>query len=195
MTTQQFILKSEKETADLAVQIARNIKPGDILTFSGDLGSGKTFLCREIIKELCGHDTKVISPTFNLLQIYERKDAMLSLREMRSVTRQSDDSLDPHVGLRPPQDEELEPRPAQDDDLKLRLTQDEGREKFEIYHFDLYRLKTIDEIYELGIEEAFAGHVCLIEWPEIISNILPKDTISIEISIVNETTRLVVVST
>jgi len=175
VTTQKFILKSEKETTDFAAQIAHRIKPGDILTFSGDLGSGKTFLCREIIKELCGRDTKVISPTFNLLQIYQTKDGRPSLRETRSAPWQSPDPLDPHVGLRP--------------------SRDDARRSPQIYHFDLYRLKSLEEIYELGIEEAFAGHVCLIEWPEIISNILPKDTISIEISIENETTRLVVVST
>jgi tRNA threonylcarbamoyladenosine biosynthesis protein TsaE len=50
----------------------------------------------------------------------------------------------------------------------------------------------LEEIYELGIEEAFSGnHVCLIEWPEIISNILPKNTISIKISLNSDNTRLV----
>jgi len=37
----------------------------------------------------------------------------------------------------------------------------------EIWHFDLYRLKSPDELYELGIEEALEKAICLIEWPEI----------------------------
>lgn len=37
---------------------------------------------------------------------------------------------------------------------------------FEIYHFDLYRLKSPEEIFEIGMEDALYGGVCLIEWPE-----------------------------
>lgn len=42
------------------------------------------------------------------------------------------------------------------------------------YHFDLYRLKTTEEIWELGIDEAFYEGICLIEWPERLANILPE---------------------
>ncbi len=65
---------------------------------------------------------------------------------------------------------------------------------FEIYHFDLYRINHLEEIYELGIEEAFADKVCLIEWSSIINNILPKDVISIKISILDQETRVVTIS-
>jgi tRNA threonylcarbamoyladenosine biosynthesis protein TsaE len=51
----------------------------------------------------------------------------------------------------------------------------------EIWHFDLYRLKNGDEIYELGIEDAFLNGVSLIEWPEIIQSILPKDRLDLRI--------------
>jgi len=136
--TQEFIVANEQESRDLASIIASHIKPGDILTFKGDLGAGKTFLCREIIKALCGQETKVVSPTFNLLQTYECP-------------------------------------------------------KYSIYHFDLYRLKHISEIYELGIEEALAGHVCLIEWPELADPILPKDKIQLEISIIDYSKRKILI--
>ena len=137
MQGKELTLKSEKETENLAIKIAAQIKKGSIITFRGGLGVGKTFLCRHIIKYLCGEDVKVVSPTFNLLQIYPTKN-------------------------------------------------------FEIYHFDLYRLEHLEEIYELGIEAAFSGnHVCLIEWPEIISSILPPNTISIKISINSDNNRLV----
>ena len=45
---------------------------------------------------------------------------------------------------------------------------------FEIYHFDLYRLKSPEEIFELGMEEALYEGVCLIEWPEKMGGYLPK---------------------
>ena len=70
MLGKELTLKSEKESENLAIKIAAQIKKGSIITFSGGLGVGKTFLCRHIIKYLCGEDVKVVSPTFNLLQIY-----------------------------------------------------------------------------------------------------------------------------
>ena len=52
---------------------------------------------------------------------------------------------------------------------------------YDIYHYDLYRLKNKDEIFELGIEDAMNGrNICIIEWPEIIFDILPKETLVIE---------------
>ena len=47
--------------------------------------------------------------------------------------------------------------------------------EFDIYHFDLYRLKHPDEIFEIGVEEALYDGVSLIEWPEKMQGYLPKD--------------------
>ena len=52
---------------------------------------------------------------------------------------------------------------------------------FPIYHFDMYRLKTPDEAYEIGVEDAFAEGVSLIEWPEKIGPLLPKKYISVRL--------------
>lgn len=53
-----------------------------------------------------------------------------------------------------------------------------------IYHFDLYRLETIDEALDLGIEDYFdSGALCLLEWPERISDILPDDTVKVDIKV------------
>ena len=48
-----------------------------------------------------------------------------------------------------------------------------------IYHFDVYRLEDIDEFYAIGGEEYFEKGICLIEWGEIIQDILPKEYIHI----------------
>lgn len=49
-----------------------------------------------------------------------------------------------------------------------------------IYHFDLYRLEDIEEAYEIGVEDYLdSGALCLIEWPERISDILPDDTVKV----------------
>lgn len=55
-------------------------------------------------------------------------------------------------------------------------------ERYPIWHFDLYRLKYTEEALELGLEEAFEVGVSLIEWPELISELLPENCLSIRLS-------------
>ncbi len=51
-----------------------------------------------------------------------------------------------------------------------------------LYHFDVYRIGDIDEMYELGYEEYFYGNgVCVIEWADIIEELIPQDAVIIEI--------------
>jgi tRNA threonylcarbamoyladenosine biosynthesis protein TsaE len=55
--------------------------------------------------------------------------------------------------------------------------------KWTVYHFDTYRLKSLDEFLALGYEEYFEGDgVCLIEWPEVVESVLPDDVIRIRLS-------------
>lgn len=54
-------------------------------------------------------------------------------------------------------------------------------EKATIWHFDLYRLKSADEIYEIGFEEALCDGISLIEWPERAGALLPKNRLDIRI--------------
>ena len=52
---------------------------------------------------------------------------------------------------------------------------------FPLYHFDLYRLKEPEDVFELGVEEAFDEGVSLIEWPEMIEKIIPKNVLVIRL--------------
>ena len=64
-----------------------------------------------------------------------------------------------------------------------------------IYHFDFYRIKNIQEAYDIGYEEYFySGNRCFIEWPEKIETLIPEHHIKIEIQIKNENDRLLSVS-
>ena len=57
---------------------------------------------------------------------------------------------------------------------------DEGRMPF--YHFDVYRIGDIEEMEEIGYDDYFFGEgICLIEWAELIKEILPENRISITI--------------
>ncbi|MCC8369264.1 MAG: tRNA (adenosine(37)-N6)-threonylcarbamoyltransferase complex ATPase subunit type 1 TsaE [Rickettsia endosymbiont of Oxypoda opaca] len=128
MLNHETLLNNEEESKNFAKILAQKLSAGSVVLFTGDLGSGKTFLCREIIKYFCGSNTEIISPTFNILQTYQATNFM-------------------------------------------------------IYHFDLYRLKSSEEIYELGIEDALQGNLCLIEWPEIIEHLLPEPLVRINLQI------------
>ena len=61
-----------------------------------------------------------------------------------------------------------------------------------IYHFDVYRLEDTDEFYAIGGEEYFDKGICLIEWGEVIQDILPKEYIHITFSkdSINENNRV-----
>jgi tRNA threonylcarbamoyladenosine biosynthesis protein TsaE len=51
-----------------------------------------------------------------------------------------------------------------------------------IYHFDFYRIKKLSEAYDMGCEEYFySGHPCFIEWPELIEEALPEETVNVTI--------------
>lgn len=64
----------------------------------------------------------------------------------------------------------------------------------EMYHFDCYRLKTIQEALDFGAEEyLYSGRLCLIEWPEMIEEILPDDTVNIRIEVLENGDREVVI--
>ena len=51
-----------------------------------------------------------------------------------------------------------------------------------IWHFDLYRLTRPDEAYELGIEEALAGGIALVEWPDRLAGLLPAERLDLELT-------------
>ena len=122
-----FYLNNIEETKLFAKTIAKYLNLGDVITFRGNLGSGKTSFIKYLIENLAQEPIEVTSPTFNLLHIYKFNN-------------------------------------------------------IEVWHFDLYRLKNATEAFELGIEDAFTYGISLIEWPEAISSILPKNRLEIELS-------------
>ncbi|MGM0561557.1 MAG: tRNA (adenosine(37)-N6)-threonylcarbamoyltransferase complex ATPase subunit type 1 TsaE [Pseudomonadota bacterium] len=119
-------LPSESATAELAKELALLARAGDVILLSGDLGAGKSVFARAFINALPGPPEEVPSPTFTLVQTYQR-----------------------------------------------------GRQ--EVWHFDLYRLESPDEAWELGFEEALANGISLIEWPERLGGDHPPSRLEIEI--------------
>ena len=51
-----------------------------------------------------------------------------------------------------------------------------------VYHFDFYRIKKEQEVLDIGYEDyVYSGHVCFMEWPELIENLLPDDAVKVTI--------------
>lgn len=61
-----------------------------------------------------------------------------------------------------------------------------------IYHFDFYRIKKLEEVYDMGYEDYFySGGLCFIEWPELIEELLPEDAIRITVEEQPDGSRIV----
>ncbi|MDY4881184.1 MAG: tRNA (adenosine(37)-N6)-threonylcarbamoyltransferase complex ATPase subunit type 1 TsaE [Muribaculaceae bacterium] len=59
-----------------------------------------------------------------------------------------------------------------------------------IYHFDCYRLEKLEEAEDIGVEDYFdSGAICLIEWPERINELLPYDTVEVDIKVNDDLSR------
>lgn len=123
----QIILNSLNDTANFAKRLASYLTIGDAVALKGDLGSGKTTLAGYIINRLSGKNENIISPTFNIVQLYDTPN-------------------------------------------------------FIIWHFDLYRLKSEDELVEIGLDEALNSALSIIEWPELAEELLPEETLFINLS-------------
>ena len=61
-----------------------------------------------------------------------------------------------------------------------------------IYHFDFYRIKKLEEVYDMGYEDYFySGALCFIEWPELIEDLLPDDAVKVNIEENDDGTRTI----
>ena len=112
-------------TREIGAEFSSSLKPGDIVCFNGNLGSGKTTFIQGLCAGLQVRET-VNSPTFTLINEYH--------------------------GILP------------------------------VFHFDFYRVNGPDELQELGLEEYFdKDGICLIEWPDIVLDLLPGEYYRVEL--------------
>ena len=66
-----------------------------------------------------------------------------------------------------------------------------GENDCRIYHFDFYRIDSVDEVFDLGYEEYFySGDLCLVEWPEKIEQLIPDDVMEVRISAGDDEERI-----
>ncbi|MBI1222862.1 MAG: tRNA (adenosine(37)-N6)-threonylcarbamoyltransferase complex ATPase subunit type 1 TsaE [Bacteroidetes bacterium] len=123
----KYLLSSIENTREVAKTLANLVKESRIMTFSGNLGTGKTTTIQEICKAL-GVSDFVSSPSFGLVNEYQNSDE-------------------------------------------------------HIFHFDLYRMNSLDEALDIGfLEYLDSGSICLIEWPEVVLDLLPEEGIRVSLN-------------
>jgi tRNA threonylcarbamoyladenosine biosynthesis protein TsaE len=158
---------SELPLAAKAILEFAEAKTSRILCFYGELGAGKTTLIKEICKQL-GVTDAGSSPTFSLVNEYHHPSPPPSFA--------------PNLPSNPVvhKGESQSQIPVHTSSSPL------GRSGGVLYHFDLYRLKSESEIYDIGYEEyLFSGNYCFIEWPEKMEHLLPKNYVQVRIEVGN----------
>lgn len=136
----QFVSHSTQETEQFGEEVAKSLRGGDVLAFTGSLGMGKTAFTRGLARGL-GCRGRVTSPTFTIVNEYDGKTPL--------------------------------------------------------FHFDMYRLGSSDELFDIGWDDYLARDgVCAVEWSERVSDALPDDTIYVDIarSEEDENTRTITVT-
>lgn len=122
----QFVSHSTQETEQFGEEVAKSLRGGDVLAFTGSLGMGKTAFTRGLARGL-GCRGRVTSPTFTIVNEYDGK--------------------------------------------------------IPLFHFDMYRLGSSDELFDIGWDDYLARDgVCAVEWSERVSDALPDDTIYVDIA-------------
>lgn len=61
-----------------------------------------------------------------------------------------------------------------------------------LFHFDFYRIKSLREVEDLGFDEyVYSGYLCLMEWPEMVEEMLPEETLKVSIAEQEDGSRLI----
>jgi tRNA threonylcarbamoyladenosine biosynthesis protein TsaE len=64
-----------------------------------------------------------------------------------------------------------------------------------LYHIDFYRIKKIEEVFDFGVEEYLTGDsYCFMEWPELVEEVLPPETVKVRISVDESEQRILSVT-
>ena len=132
--------------------IEKALPEHSVIAFYGKMGVGKTTFIKALCEELGVEDT-VTSPTFALVNEYSINEE-LRMKNEEFLTKTDSSLFTLHSSLS------------------------------KVFHFDFYRIKRLEEVYDMGYEDYFyqKNALCLIEWPELVEELLPDDALRVEIS-------------
>ena len=147
-----------------AREFRANLGDRRIIAFYGTMGAGKTTFIAALCREL-GVTEPVTSPTFAIVNEYAVNDKLRMTNDELRMTKAAIKREESQACLNFPEREQARPK-----------VNDERKEHSSIYHFDFE-----DYLY--------SGHLCLIEWPELIEDLLPDDTLRVHITANPDGTR------
>lgn len=132
-----YNISSELDTVCAANEFASFLSGGEVIALKGELGAGKTFFVKAVLKNMGINN--VNSPSFAI--VYE------------------------YTG------------------------------QYKVNHFDFYRINKVGELYDIGFEEYISnnGTITFIEWADLFPEVLPKNRIEIEINIIDNTNRQIII--
>ena len=148
-----------------------------IIAFYGSMGAGKTTFIRAICEEL-GVREPVTSPTFAIVNEYVIND---DFRMMNDEYKEQASILNPQSSIINHQSSFINHQSSILNPQSSVINHQSSINK--IFHFDFYRIKRLEEAYDMGFEDyLYSGHLCLIEWPELIEELLPDTTVRVHIT-------------
>ncbi len=140
----KIITNSEEETKLFAEQFAKQLKGGEVICFSADVGAGKTMFTQGLCKGLGVENDYVNSPSYIIMNEYTTKNNL------------------------------------------------------KIYHYDLYRICSLDELTEIGYYDHTntenKNQIAIIEWSEMLDDEKPDERIEIEIKITGASEREIIIN-
>ncbi|KLU60137.1 tRNA threonylcarbamoyladenosine biosynthesis protein TsaE [Peptococcaceae bacterium CEB3] len=146
---------SPEDTRKLGLALGRVLTGGDVVCLRGGLGAGKTALAQGIGEGL-GLGVPVTSPTFTLIQEYHGRIA--------------EDGPEKNRGEK------------NENERGVKEGKEDRSEDFKVVHMDFYRLTQPQEAEVIGVSDFFQEDtLVLIEWPDIIEDILPAERLDIRI--------------
>lgn len=132
-----YKIKTEADTINAANEFSSMLKGGEVIALRGELGAGKTFFVKAVLKNM--GISNVNSPSFAI--VYEYSGT------------------------------------------------------FKVNHFDFYRINKIGELYDIGFEEYLSnnGTITFIEWADMFPEVLPKNRIDIDITLLDDFNREIII--
>ena len=153
----KIAITSLQTISDAAREFIAGIGDRRVFAFYGAMGAGKTTFIKAVCEEL-GVKDQVTSPTFAIVNEYSIDHSPLTIDHSPLTIDHSD--AQPIFNL-------------QSSIFNVQ----------KVFHFDFYRIKRLEEAYDMGCEEYFySGNLCFIEWPELIEDLLPEDTVRVTIT-------------
>jgi len=196
----QIQINSLEDITSAAREFIDAIGEHKVIAFYGSMGAGKTTFIRAICEEL-GVREPVTSPTFAIVNEYvinddfrmmndEYKEQTSILNPQSSVINHQSSVINPQSSVINHQSSVINHQSSVISHQSSIINHQSSINK--IFHFDFYRIKRLEEAYDMGFEDyLYSGNLCFIEWPELIEDLLLDTAVRVHITTNEDGSRTV----